>query len=162
MAKLISAFILIITISFISQAESAEKLDKKVIDQMKTVLQLNEELHQAFFKNDNNLMEKKVSEISQAITSLSSKVIKDKLEKSRQQLIQIKTGRAQEENNQAYHQFSMALGHIVRNYEISKDYALYSCPMVKKKWLQNIKNNSMVQNPYAASMPGCGEKEEDL
>ena len=61
-------------------------------------------------------------------------------------------------NNQAYHLVSMALIHIVSTYDVGDVYNAYSCPMVKKKWIQNSKKLPKVHNPYAPNMPHCGSQ----
>ena len=53
---------------------------------------------------------------------------------------------------------SKALVHIVRTYDVGK-YNAYSCPMVKKVWVQNSAKQDGVQNPYAPEMPACGTKD---
>ena len=50
----------------------------------------------------------------------------------------------------------MALIYVINTYDISDDYAPFTCPMVKKKWIQNVKNKPQVRNPYAPEMPQCG------
>lgn len=53
----------------------------------------------------------------------------------------------------------MALIHIVNKYDLGSKYNAYSCPMVKKKWLQNSDKMAKVHNPYAAGMPHCGSQD---
>jgi hypothetical protein len=39
---------------------------------------------------------------------------------------------------------------------VGEGYNEYTCPMVKKKWVQNSKKRARVHNPYAPEMPHCG------
>ena len=48
---------------------------------------------------------------------------------------------------------------VVNTYDVGKKYNAYSCPMVKKKWVQNSKKMAKVHNPYAPNMPHCGSKD---
>ena len=78
---------------------------------------------------------------------------------SKTKLDQIKASNDREDNNQNYHLVSMALIHVVKEYDVGSKYNAYSCPMVKKKWLQNSKKISKVHNPYAPEMPHCGSQD---
>jgi hypothetical protein len=69
---------------------------------------------------------------------------------------------SREENNQNYHLVSMALIYIVNTYDVGPKYNAYSCPMVKKKWLQNSKKLAKIHNPYAPHMPHCGSQDTNF
>ena len=69
---------------------------------------------------------------------------------------------SENKNNQNYHLTSMALIHIVNTYDVGNEYNAYSCPMVKKKWLQNSKKMAKVHNPYAPNMPHCGGQDSNF
>jgi hypothetical protein len=78
---------------------------------------------------------------------------------AKNKLSDINSNNDKETNNKNYHLVSMALIHIVNKYDVGNKYNAYSCPMVKKKWLQNTKNDSGTRKPYAANMPNCGSKD---
>lgn len=139
------------------QAQTAPTTKAK--DEILKVLELNEDLHQAFFKNGPRQIELKAQELTKAVKGISDPAIEKLLSHSRKQLEEIKAERDREENNQSYHQFSMALMYVLETYNIGNDYQAYYCPMVKKKWIQNSKKVTEVQNPYMPDMPSCGTKE---
>ena len=62
-------------------------------------------------------------------------------------------------NNENYHIVSSALIFVINKYDLGSEYNAYSCPMVKKKWIQNSKKMTKVHNPYAAGMPHCGSQD---
>ena len=125
------------------------------------VLKINERLHEAFFKYDAKKAELSARELKAAIEKIEDKQISKLLSFSKSKLDSIKASNEREENNQNYHLVSSALIHVVNSYDLGAEYNAYSCPMVKKKWLQNTSESSDVKNPYAASMPSCGSKDSE-
>jgi hypothetical protein len=87
----------------------------------------------------------------------TKKLLKFSIEK----LGELKSDTERETNNQNYHLVSMALIHLVNTYDLGDAYNAYSCPMVKKKWVQNSKKMARVHNPYAPGMPHCGTQDSE-
>lgn len=138
--------------------------DRKVIDgntkkRVMKALKVNESLHQAFFKYDAQEAALKAKELKTAIEKIENKEVAKLLSFAKSKLDNIKASSDREENNKNYHIVSSALIHVVNTYDLGNEYNAYSCPMVKKKWLQNTSKSSDVKNPYAASMPSCGSKD---
>lgn len=134
-----------------------EKSKKAVLD----VLKSNEELHKAFFKYDGKKAEEKAGKLKSAIEKIGNKEISKLLEFSKSKLDMIKATNEREANNQNYHLVSSALIHVVNTFDLGSEYNAYSCPMVKKKWIQNTTKSAEVENPYAANMPSCGSKDSE-
>lgn len=123
------------------------------------VLKANEELHASFVDYDGEKVEAASKKVVKAIEAVNDKEIKKLLAFSKGKLAEIKVKRDRKDNNQSYHQFSMAVIHIVNTYDVGKEYNAYSCPMVKKKWVQNTSKDKKVNNPYASGMPHCGNQD---
>lgn len=134
-----------------------EKTKKSVI----SVLEANESLHGSFFKYDGKEVEKSAIQLKKAIEAIEDKDIAKLLVFSKEKLSEIKASNDREVNNQNYHLVSMALIHIINKYDVGSKYNAYSCPMVKKKWVQNSSKMENVHNPYAPSMPHCGSQDSN-
>ena len=122
-------------------------------------LEANEALHSSFFKYDAKSVESNAIKLKKAIDAIEDKEIAKLLNFSKGKLKEIKASNDREANNKNYHIVSMALIHIVNKYDVGSKYNAYSCPMVKKKWVQNSSKMAKVHNPYAPNMPHCGSKD---
>jgi hypothetical protein len=123
------------------------------------VLEANEALHSSFFKYNGKKVEGNALKLKQMIDGIEDKEILKLLGFSKTKLSEIKASNDREVNDKNYHLVSMALIHIVSKYDVGAKYNAYSCPMVKKKWIQNSEKMSKVHNPYAPNMPHCGSKD---
>ncbi len=135
---------------------SLNEKDKKDVLQ---VLELNHALHSSFFTYVATEVEVKAKALSNKIDQIENKEIAKLLNYSKNKLLEIKRDKEREENNKSYHLVSMALIYIVNKYDVGSKYNAYSCPMVKKKWVQNSVKMSKVHNPYAPEMPHCGSQD---
>ena len=138
-----------------SRKSLTEATKKSVI----SVLEANEELHSSFFNYDAKAVEASALKLNKAIDAIEDKEISKLLNFSKSKLSEIKASHDRETNNKTYHLVSMALIHIVSKYDVGANYNAYSCPMVKKKWVQNSSKMEKVHNPYAPDMPHCGSKD---
>ena len=134
--------------------ESKQKLIK--------LLEENEGLHDAFYNYKEENIEKVIKKTETMITAITKAL--DKIEKNlkadliygRSNLEKISSKAKKSENYNHYNAFSTSMIKILTTYNLGDTYNVYSCPMVKKKWIQNSKTLSKVHNPYAPSMPHCG------
>lgn len=133
-------------------------LDTQTKKGILSVLEENETLHNSFFEYNGNSVEKAAKSLKTKMKNISNPEISKLLKFSITKLDEIKSSSSREDNNQNYHLISMALIHIVNTYDVGKKYNAYSCPMVKKKWLQNSNKLTKIHNPYAKGMPHCGSK----
>ncbi len=145
---------------FAAQKKERIKLQKETLKQVMATLEINETLHQSFFKYDAKQVEAQAKKLEQAISSIKDEKLTKLLKFSKGKLAEIKASNARDVNNQNYHLVSMALIYVVNTYEVGK-YNAYSCPMVKKKWVQNSAKMDKVHNPYAPEMPHCGSKDSN-
>ena len=122
-------------------------------------LEANEALHSSFFKYDAKAVESNAMKLKKAIDAIEDKEVAKLLNFSKGKLKEIKASSDREANNKNYHLVSMALIHIVNKYDVGSKYNAYSCPMVKKKWVQNSSKMAKVHNPYAPNMPHCGSQD---
>ncbi len=125
------------------------------------VLKINESLHSLFFQYDPAKIIPKAQEMKSAINEIRDEQIKQLLNLSKNKLDEINATSDRKKNNKAYDFVSKALVHIVKTYDVGK-YNAYSCPMVKKVWVQNSGKQDAVQNPYAPEMPSCGSKDTNF
>ncbi|EPZ50141.1 PF11827 family protein [Bacteriovorax sp. BAL6_X] len=152
-------FIIVSLIAFNLFAASRIEMAKDTKEQVVKVLELNEALHASFFDYDGAKVEKGAKALSNAIDKISDEKIKKLLTFSKTKLSEIEASKSTADNNQNYHLVSMALIHIINTYDVGEKYNAYSCPMVKKKWVQNSSKQDKVHNPYASNMPHCGQKD---
>ena len=153
------SFSLATLLSLALQVQAREALNDKTKRELLAVLEKNEALHQAFFSYKGPQVEEVSEGLLKAIRGISQEDIAKLLQFSSQKLSEIKASKTREENNQNYHLVSMALIHFINKYDLGPDYNAYSCPMVKKKWIQNTKKVAKVHNPYDPSMPHCGTQD---
>ena len=145
-----------------SFGKERKTLDEKSKKELITVLESNEKLFNSFFKYDAKKVEDFALKLRDSIGKISNPEISKLLSFSGSKLNEIKASTDRKVNNQNYHLVSMALIHIVSSYDVGDVYNAYSCPMVKKKWVQNSKKMDGVNNPYAPNMPHCGSKDSSF
>ena len=145
---------LFMLISLVLQAREA--LNNKIKDELISVFKHNESLHQAFFNYNGKEVEQASRDLKKAVDGISKEEISKLLKFSSQKLSEINASKSRKENNQNYHLVSMALIHLINKYDLGSEYNAYSCPMVKKKWVQNSQKMVKVHNPYHSGMPHCG------
>ena len=152
-------YLLLIIFLFSINTFSAEKkkFDPKLKSEVLLVLEENEKLHASFFKYNGSKVEKNTKSVITIINKVTHPELKKLFAFSKARLKSITSKRNREDNNKSYHIFSMALIYIMKTYELGDDYQGFWCPMVRKQWVQNIKKQAKVHNPYAPSMPNCGE-----
>lgn len=124
-----------------------------------SLLEENEKLHGAFFDYNGVEVEKNAKSMISKIEGISDQKISKLLGFSKGKLSEIKASNSKDKNNEHYNLISMALIYIVNKYDVGKKYNAYSCPMVKKKWVQNSSKMAKVHNPYAPEMPHCGSRD---
>lgn len=137
------------------------ELPMEVKKSVQVALATNEKLHGAFFKYEGAKVEAASKDLEASLSKIKDKDISKLLKFSKTKLSEIKASKSREENNNAYNVVSMALIYIVNKYDVGDTYNAYSCPMVKKKWVQNSEKIEKVHNPYAPNMPHCGSKDTD-
>ena len=123
------------------------------------VFAANEALHAAFFNFNAKKVEAAAKNVAAAISNLKNPKVKKLLNFSAGKLNEMTAEKGQDKLNQNYHLVSMALIHVLKSYDIGKEYNAYSCPMVKKKWVQNSIKMAKIHNPYSAEMPACGSQD---
>ena len=138
------------------------KLDEKNLAQLISVYEANEKLHAAFFTYDAAAVEKNAVELRNLLLKITHKDLKKHFKRTLVQLEKITKDQNQEKNNHQYHLVSKKLVQALSEYDLGDTYNVYSCPMVKKVWVQNSKKMDKVHNPYASYMPHCGTKDTNF
>lgn len=170
MRLLVVILALLSPVSFTSAARPEGNLNKEVERlvlapkhraEILTILKENESLHAAFFTFNTVDIEKSVKKIAVGIDKIKHKKMSLLLKPAKKSLLAILNKSERESKNLKYHTFSEALATIVNTYDVGEDYNIYSCPMVKKTWIQNSKKKLRTHNPYAPEMPHCGGRDSD-
>jgi hypothetical protein len=152
--------VLLTLVALISSAfASRVELDKKITTQLISVLEKNEAVHSAFFKYDGKKIEAASKIMSLEMDKISDSNIHAMLKFANQKLLAIKSTNTKKQNNVNYNIVSSAIIFLMTKYDLGKKYNAYSCPMVKKKWIQNSAKIDEVSNPYDDNMPNCGKKD---
>ncbi len=160
MKKLILSFLILIT-SLNNFAQKRKPLDSKTKTQVIKALDLNDELHMAFFEYDAKVVMKQAVALKKALTKLKGKELEKLFAPAIKELGQISSESKRAENNEHYAKASLSLVYLVNHYDVGPGYNAYMCPMVKKKWVQNSKKRDRTHNPYAPEMPHCGGRVTD-
>lgn len=122
------------------------------------ILAKNDVLFNAFLKKDNALIEKNAKELSSLVGKSQSTIIKG-VKANVSGLDGIKSSNKNEDNLKAYETFLNPLIKVVQQYDVGKKYNVFSCPMVKKSWIQDTEVNKDVKNVYAMDMLECGSQD---
>ncbi len=159
--KNLSLLIACLLLGFTGFAKDRKAVSESLKGELIEVLKKNEQLHQAFFdyEEQKSKIPKIANQLRNSIEKISDPEIKNLLNFSQEKLKEMTADSSKSENNQRYHLVSMALIHILDSYNLGSSYNAYSCPMVKKKWIQNSKKMAKVHNPYAPEMPHCGSQD---
>jgi hypothetical protein len=140
-------------------ADKRVKVDEKTKAQIIEALKVNDELHSSFFKYDGKKIEAAAKKLNSAFGKIEDAKISKLLVFAKKKLSEIKEDNKKKMNNENYHIVSSAMIFVINKYDLGSEYNAYSCPMVKKKWVQNSKKSAEIQNPYAANMPDCGRQD---
>tara|TARA_R110000868_G_scaffold411568_1_gene705398 strand:+ start:11704 stop:12186 length:483 start_codon:yes stop_codon:yes gene_type:complete len=146
---------LVISVSAFAARAPLEPAVKKNVAE---VLNANEELHASFFEYSNENVQKAAALVAKKIMAIKDKEISKLLKVSHDKLMEISKSSDEKANKEAFYVVSLGLANIVRKYDVGGKWNVYSCPMVKKSWVQDSAKNDNVRNPYAPEMPGCGSK----
>lgn len=159
--KNLTLLIVCLLLGFTGFAKERKAVSESLKGELTEVFKTNEQLHQAFFNYEKQKSEipKIANQLQNSIEKISDPEIKKLLKFSQEKLKEMTADSSKSENNQRYHLVSMALIHILDSYNLGSSYNAYSCPMVKKKWIQNSKKMAKVHNPYAPEMPHCGSQD---
>ena len=97
--------------------------------------------------------------MSAAISEIKDPEILKLLDYTQKKLPELQNSNDLDQSKEAMNVISQGILNVLEKHAPNKNYARYYCPMVKKYWIQNIKDSEKVMNPYAsASMPHCGSK----
>ena len=122
------------------------------------VLKKNDQLFNALLRKDGALIEK----ISQELSVLVSRSTTPTLKNVKAQVSSLKGIKASakiDENLKAYELFLNPLIKVVQEYDVGSKFNVFSCPMVKKSWVQDVTVNKDVKNVYAMDMLECGTQD---
>ncbi|MBD65083.1 MAG: hypothetical protein CME62_07745 [Halobacteriovoraceae bacterium] len=171
--KLLSLMILIVQVGFAQDHKhhgQKMKSEKKEMNhsahahgvenkQFNKVLSEYESLHQAFFDEKLEKTKTQAKSVSAAISEIKDPEILKLLTYTQKKLTELQNSTDLDKSKEAMNVVSQGILNVLEKHAPNKHYARYYCPMVKKYWIQNIKDSEKVMNPYAStSMPHCGSK----
>ena len=154
--------ILFMVLSLFSLASARTSMGPEVKKQVIDVLTAGDQLHESFFQYDSTKVEQAAKVVMSNIEKIKSAEIASLLKVTKEKLASIKKDASEEANKENFYIVSLGLGNIVRKYDVGGKWNVYSCPMVKKKWVQNSQKHPNIQNPYAAAMANCGSKDTNF
>lgn len=145
------------------ESGSHESIKRKAIDskdkvQIIEILKKNDLLFNAFLKKESGTIEKSAKDLLALVSQSQSTLLKETKAQA-SNLAKIKSSNSNESNLQAYETFLNPLIKVVQANDIGGKYNIYSCPMVKKSWIQDTDVNKDVKNVYAMDMLECGTKD---
>lgn len=147
-------------------SESAETkdqktaLEKEVEEQALKIFAANFQLHQAFVKDDVELIQQQAVNLREVTTqAIAAQPTLVALAKVDDTLKLMATQKEVEELTTSFGQVNLVLVDYLLAHELSGAYNVYYCPMVDKRWIQDSAQVLEVQNPYALYMLKCGTKE---
>ena len=133
-------------------------LTSKELSEVKIILDKNDELFNAFLKKDGVLVEKKSQELSALVKKSKTPSLKD-VKAQASKLDSIKASEKNEKNLVSYESFVNPLIKFIQTHDVGSKFNVFSCPMVKKSWIQNTDVNKDVRNVYAMEMLECGTQD---
>lgn len=148
----------------VSEANEAKgekaALEKEAQAQALNIFAANFQLHQAFIKDDVELIQQQAFNLrevtTQAVAAQPSLV---ELAKVDETLKQMATQKEVEQLATSFALVNQVMVDFLLANELSAAYNVYYCPMVDKRWIQDSAQVLEVQNPYALYMLKCGTKE---
>lgn len=154
---------ILITLTVLLAFNSWARIEMKpeVQKQVQSILKAGDKLHESFFEYDASAVEKAAKDVAQKISELKDPELAKLLKVTKEKLEEIGKEKSESVNKENFYIVSLGLGNVVNKYEVGGKWNIYSCPMVKKKWIQDSSKVSDVQNPYASGMPNCGSKDTD-
>ncbi len=126
--------------------------------QVLEVLGKHDALFNFLIKNDYKGAEGAALALKSALDKSTSLVLKAAKAQSAS-LAQIKGSLDGEKNLAFYEKVSDPLVAVVKGYNVGAGHNIFSCPMVKKSWVQNVTQHKEVRNIYATSMLECGTQD---
>lgn len=127
----------------------------KAKEEVIAVLQKNDLLFYAFLAKDEVGIEKLAKELHADVTKSNHSLL-DEVKAAAWNLSNIKASHSNEVNLRSYESFVKPLIRIVESKDIGGKFNVFTCPMVKKSWIQNIEIHKEAKNIYAMDMLECG------
>lgn len=155
--KLILSLSLLL-LSFFSYAGSRQELTAADKAQVLEVLSKHDALFNVLIKNDYKAAEAAALALKNSLEKSTTPALKT-AKAHASSLAQIKGSLDGEKNLAFYEKVSDPLVAVVKGYNLGSGYNIFSCPMVKKSWVQNVTQHKEVRNVYATSMLECGTQD---
>ena len=124
---------------------------------VKDVLKENDDLFSSFFQADQKKVAKEAGELAAVLKKTKAPELKE-VKKQLEALSKISAKNSKEKNLDHYSVFVEPLTTVVKSKKF-EGYEVYFCPMVEKKWIQNVKVDDEVKNVFAQNMLKCGGKD---
>lgn len=158
--KILSFLFVVLCMSSVIAKEKT-KLPDTVKSSVLVLLEKNDVLHDKFFTYNANDVASEVKNVLNLIAKdqkvfSSSQALDLEIQKVKNLLLKLAPSQTEDENKKNFSLANALLVNVINSYDLGEKYKAYYCPMVRKKWIQDVSKKAKVQNPYDASMPECG------
>ncbi len=133
-----------------------EAVDPKTKKLLIKSLETNEKLHESYFSYDVKKVVDVKKDLVKSLAKVEHKKIKPIIKNAIKYLKKIANSNSRDDNNKYYHFANVYLIRVINKFDLGEKYQAYYCPMVRKKWIQDISKKEKVHNPYDPTMPHCG------
>jgi hypothetical protein len=140
------------------KASDRKVLPLEAIKKTEEILKKNDELFNAFLKKDLKSAEAHSKALYQMVHKSAPGILKS-VSGNAPSLKEINASASLEKNLEHYEKFLNPLIQIVKVYKVPAQYNIFSCPMVNKSWIQDVKTNQDVRNVFAMEMLECGTQD---
>ncbi len=124
------------------------------------VLKANDAVHSVFIKNDEQGFKMVWDGFEKALSQTRPDELKELITESKSASSKLMTATSLDEKRKLYGDVVKPIVLLLQKYGPIESYKVFTCPMVKKDWIQDIKVVSQVQNPYDPKMLKCGMMRE--
>ncbi|MBI2521867.1 MAG: DUF3347 domain-containing protein [Bdellovibrio sp.] len=124
------------------------------------VLKANDAVHSAFIKSDDKELKSVWDTFEKALSGPRPDELKDFVTESKSAASKLVNATKFDEKRKLYGDVMKPIALMLQKYGPIASYKVFTCPMVKKDWIQDIKVVPQVQNPYDPKMVKCGMMRE--
>ncbi len=121
-----------------------------------TLLKANDAIHTAFIKNDEPGFKTALAGLDKVLGEARVDELKQFVTESKSASAKLVSAANFDEKRKLYGDVVKPIVAMLQKYGPIESYRVFTCPMVKKDWIQDTKIASKVQNPYEPKMVDCG------
>ncbi|OFZ14920.1 MAG: hypothetical protein A2X86_06205 [Bdellovibrionales bacterium GWA2_49_15] len=142
--------------SMVSYGATSPETQKYLVN----LLKANDSVHSAFVKNDEQGVKPVWANFEKVLSGSAPNELKEFVSESKVATVKLVSASAFDEKRKLYGDVIKPIVAMLQKFGPIDSYKVFTCPMVKKDWIQDTKLNSEVQNPYDPKMVKCGMMRE--